>query len=173
VILDQLAAALSGPEIPLFVGVVLQQVIAEPPPPCDRVVLSHNDVNPGNLVFDGSQLMFVDWDVSGPADPYYDLAAIAVFLRIDEAGCEQLLAAYGEPGPIPARFRYDRRVVAALCGASFLQIARTNGHPGDAAAGLLPLGELYQKLRAGTISLTTAEGQWAFGLALITHGITL
>ena len=168
----QLADSLAGFAVPAFVGDGLRRVIDEVPPSCDRIVLSHNDVNPGNLVYDCERLRLVDWDVTGPNDPYYDLAAIAVFLRIDDAGCRELLTSHGEPDELPARFLYDRRLVAALCGATFLQVARVAGHAGDAAAAPLPLGDFYQQMRAG-LSLATAAGQWAFGLALITHGSTL
>ena len=135
---------------PGFATEAVRRVIDESPPACDRVVLSHNDVNPGNLVYDGARL-----------------------LLIDDAGCRELLASYGEPGDLPARFLYDRRLVAALCGASFLQIARHGGHPGDAAAAPLPLGDFYQQLRAGALSIANSAGQWAFGLALLTHAQAL
>jgi hypothetical protein len=32
---------------------------------------------------------------------------------------------------------------------------------------VLSLAELYQRLRAGSLDVRTAEGQWSFGLALL------
>jgi aminoglycoside phosphotransferase len=153
---------------PAYVDDEIARVLAEVPPPRDRVVLAHNDVNPGNLVYDGTRLLLVDWDVTGPADPYYDAAAIAVFLRMDDASCCELL---GEA--LPDRFLYDRRLVAALCGATFLGFAERGGHAGDREAAPLPLAELYARLRSGGIDLASPSGQYAFGLALLTHASTL
>ena len=146
------------------------RLISEEPPADERApVLSHNDVNPGNLVYAGEALLLVDWEHAGPNHPFYDLAAISVFLRMDEPTQQKLLAAYdGEPISIlPPRFAYCRRIVAMFCGVTFLQIARTGGHPGAADAetpGSTPsLGEFYQRMRDGSLSLDTAEGQWRFG----------
>ena len=135
-------------------------------------VLSHNDVNPGNLIYDGERLLLVDWDVAGPNDPFYDLAAAALFLRMDGPTSEALLSAYeGRPVVrLEDRFIWNRCLVGVLCGAFFLQSARRNGHAGsiaetlDTAPSLL---ECYQRLRAGAFTLGSGEGQWAFGLALV------
>jgi aminoglycoside phosphotransferase (APT) family kinase protein len=173
---EQLAAIWSGLgtfALPAFVADAVQRVRTAELPPCERAsVLSHNDVNPTNLVYDGERLLLLDWETAGPNDPYYDLAAISVFLRMDDEACLKLLAAYdGEPvSTVPARLAYDRRLVAVLCGAAFLHLARHGGHPGATGAETLeataPLAQLYQQLRSGSLSVATAEGQWCFGLAL-------
>jgi thiamine kinase-like enzyme len=158
--------------LPTFAAEAVHRVLADEPPACARrAVLSHNDVNPTNLVYDGERLLLLDWDTAGSNDPFYDLAAIAVFLRMDDRTCLKLLAAYdGEPvAQLPDRFLYDRRFVAALCGTMFLQLACHRGcSSGDQTlASVLSLAELYQRLRAGSLDVRTAEGQWSFGLALL------
>lgn len=167
---------LAGFAVPGFVGEAVQRVVTEEPPPPDRaVVLSHNDINPTNLVLDGDNLLLLDWDTAGPNDPLYDLAAAALFLRMDEAACRALLAAHdGAPAAgLPARFGYTRRLLAVLCGALFLQLARQGGHPGSAGPtgatldSTPTLAEFYQQLRSGALNVATAEGQWGFGLALV------
>jgi hypothetical protein len=165
--------------LPMFVGAAVGRVLAEDEPAPDRApVLSHNDVNPGNLVYHGENLLLVDWDVAGPNDPSYDLAAISVFLRMDQAACQSLLVAYdGEPvSTVPARFAYSRRLVAALCGATFLNLARRSGHPGATGGETLDstpgLGDFYQRMRAGSVSMATGDGLWGFGLALVKEGFT-
>jgi aminoglycoside phosphotransferase (APT) family kinase protein len=45
-----------------------------------RRVVSHNDVNPGNILWDGAHAWLVDWEVTGLGHPYYDLATLALFL---------------------------------------------------------------------------------------------
>ncbi len=166
--------------LPTFVGDAVQRMLTKEAPARERApVLSHNDINPTNLVYDGENLLLLDWETAGPNDPFYDLAAISVFLRMDEATCQRLLAAYdGEPvSSLPARFAYSRQLVAVLCGAMFLHLARHSGHAGATGGETLDstpsLGEFYQRMRAGSLSPATREGQWWFGLALMKDSFAL
>lgn len=160
---------LAGFPVPAFVTQAVERVLSEEAPPAGSLVLTHGDVNPTNLVFDGERLVLVDWDAAGANDPYYDLAAASVFLRLDESQRDELLAAYGAP-PSP-RFDYDRRVVAVGCGVVFLHLARMAGHEGRATGVSLPLADFYHRLQVGAFSLGTADGRWAFALALIGESV--
>jgi Phosphotransferase enzyme family len=169
-LLAALGAKLEGFPLPAFVVETTARLRAEPPPPFDGpLVLCHNDVNPTNLIFDGERVLLLDWDTAAPHSPTYDLAAAAVFLRMDEATCLALLSAHdGAPvTELPPRFGYDRRLVGVLAGSAFLHLARQSGHPGDPDAAAPALADVYAQLRAGTLSPATAAGQWAFGLALV------
>jgi aminoglycoside phosphotransferase (APT) family kinase protein len=166
--------------LPDFVGEAVERVLAEAPPPSDRApVLGHNDVNPSNIVYDGKALLMLDWALARPADPFYDLAAISVFLRMDEETCSRLLSAYdGETATaIPARLSYTRRLVAAFVGTVQLCIARQLSHPGasgtETLATTLSLAEFVEKLLAGEVKFGTPDGQWAFGLALLKESLAL
>jgi hypothetical protein len=166
-LLAGLLANLEGFALPAYARDAIRGVLAHPAPPRTRpLVTCHNDVNPTNLVFDGERLLLLDWATTGPNDPLYDLAAIAVFLRLDAAACGALLGAYDGSTP-DARFVYFQRFIGALCGSLFLQLARRGGHAGDAEAARVSLGDVHTRLRAGTLSPATAEGQWLFGLALL------
>src|SRR6478735_2593233 len=59
-----------------------------------RRVVSHNDVNPGNFLWDGARAWLVDWEVAGLGHPHYDLAALALFLRLADAEAFELAAAH-------------------------------------------------------------------------------
>jgi len=166
--------------LPAFVSEVVQRVLAEEPPAHDRaLVLSHNDVNPTNLAYDGERLLLLDWDTAGANDPLYDLAAASVFLRMDESTCQSLLSAYADRpvSSLPVGFAYNCRLMAALCGAAFLHLARHRGHAGasgeETLASTAPLGEFFQRLRSGELNIASAEGQWGFGLALVKQSATL
>lgn len=159
--------------VPAFVADAVAAMLAAPVPPNDReLVTSHNDVNPSNFIYDGERVLLLDWDTAGANDPLYDLAALAMFLDLDEHACALLVAAHDDapPAALPARFSYLRRLVAALCGVMFLGLARAAGHAGstsetlDATPGLR---ELYARMRTGAVSLANADGRWAFGLALV------
>jgi aminoglycoside phosphotransferase (APT) family kinase protein len=159
--------------VPAFVVAAVKRALETAPPPGERpAVLSHNDLNPSNLVYDGTGITVLDWAVAGTGDPFYDLATLALFLRMDEATCLRLLAAYeggASAAAVPERLMYTRRLVAALAGSASLLMARRLEHPGGDAAveEALPLGAFYQQMLAGTLRLGTPEGQWAFGLALV------
>lgn len=164
--------------LPAFVRDAVRCVLTQEAPARERaLVLSHNDVNPTNLVYDGEHLLLLDWQTAGPNDPYYDLAAISVFLRMEERTCQKLLAAYdGEPvSNIPARFTYNRRLAAVLCGTMLLSLARQQGYPGATGAETRDttpsLSEFYQRLQSGALSIATGEGQWEFGLALVKESL--
>jgi aminoglycoside phosphotransferase (APT) family kinase protein len=164
---------------PPFVGDMVRRVLTEAPPARDREpVLSHNDVNPSNLVYDGERILLLDWDVAAPNDPYYDLAAASIFLRMDAETSRRLLEAHdGAPvRTLPPRFSYNQRLVSVLAGTMFLRLARQLGHAGatgeETIASTMDLTGFYQQLMAGTLSVATAEGQWCFGLALIKAGLS-
>lgn len=165
--------------LPAFVKDTVSRVLAETLPAGERpLVLSHNDINPTNLVYDGENILLLDWETAGPNDPFFDLAAVSVFFRMDEETCRKLLAAYdGEPvSNLPARFVYSQRLVAAMCGTIFLTLARYGGHTGatgDETLDSTPsLFDFYQQLRVGAVNPATADGQWYFGLALIKASTT-
>jgi aminoglycoside phosphotransferase (APT) family kinase protein len=176
-----------GVAVPAFAREAIQRMLAEEPPADDRApVLGHNDVNPTNLVYDGEALLLLDWQTAGPAHPFFDLAAISVFLRMTEATCQKLLAAHDDApatahdapaAALPARFSYSRRLAAIACGTIFLHLARQLGHPGATGAetpdATPSLGDLYARLQTGSLSVASADGQWAFGLALLKESLSL
>lgn len=159
--------------VPAFVADAVAGVLAAVPAPSDRgLVTSHNDVNPSNFVYDGERVLLLDWDAAGANDPLYDLAALATFLDLDDHACARLVAAHDDapPAALPSRFSYLRRLVAAFCGVTFLGLARAAGHAGSTSEtldGTPALRELYARMRSGAVDLATADGRWAFGLALI------
>jgi aminoglycoside phosphotransferase (APT) family kinase protein len=178
--LGQGMGLLAGFSLPDFARDAIQRVLAEEPPASEGArVLGHNDLNPTNLVYDGESILILDWATAGPADPLYDLAVLAVFLRMDDGTSLRLLSAYaGTPyTELPRRFLYARRLAATLAGTLALYIARQTKHAGATGAETLDstpsLGEFYRRMMAGELKLGTAEGQWWFGLALLKHGLSL
>ena len=176
-------SAISGlAGIPAFVGDAVLRVLDGTPPRSGRDwVLSHNDVNPGNILYDGDRLLLVDWDVAGRNDPYYDLATIALFCRMDDETCRRLLAAHdGEPvAEIPAFFIYARRLIAVLAAVVGTQVQHSTGRLApppnelETLESALTLGEFYQKLRSGEVRLDSPQGTRAFTLALIKESFAL
>jgi len=179
-LMTQIAGGMHDFALPPFARGAIERALAEDPPPSDRpLVLGHNDPNPSNLVYDGQSILLLDWATAGAMDPFYDLAVLAVFLRMDEGTCLRLLSAYEGTtvAELPPRFRYDRRLVAAFAGTMSLHVARLVNHPGATGAetleATLSLGDFYQQMQAGVLKLGTPQGQWAFGLALLKESLAL
>jgi aminoglycoside phosphotransferase (APT) family kinase protein len=136
-----------------------------------RRVVGHNDVNPGNVLWDGTRAWLVDFEVAALAHPFYDLAALAMFLMLDDAVALGLLAQQ-EQRAIAAEQRVAfgalRRLSAIVCGLVMMSLLPD--------LSLLPataptLGEFYAELRAGKLGLHEPRGGAAFGLALLRHGM--
>lgn len=173
-LLAELRVTLAG-HAPAFVDAAIDDVLAAPVI-AGAIALCHNDVNPSNLASDGDRLVLLDWDAAGPNDPLYDLAAVAVFLRMDAATCAQLVAAHDGAAlaPLSPAFRAQRLLVATTAGAMFLRLAHERGHAGAGAQTLeetAPLEAIYQRMRAGALDVAAADGQWCFGLALVKAGL--
>jgi aminoglycoside phosphotransferase (APT) family kinase protein len=166
--------------LPAFVVGAVQRVLSEEPPASERpLVLGHNDLNPSNLVYDGESILLLDWATAAPMDPFYDLAVLSVFLRLDEATCLGLLSAYDDKRftELPSRFTYTRRLAAVLAGTMQLYLARQMKHAGATGAetpdSTPSLGEFYQRMMSGALKLGTADGHWGFGLALLKESLAL
>jgi aminoglycoside phosphotransferase (APT) family kinase protein len=61
------------------------------------VVSSHNDLNPGNVLFRDGRAWFVDWESAFAADRYMDLAAATNFFATDPDDEELILQTYFGP----------------------------------------------------------------------------
>jgi len=141
-----------------------------------RRVPSHNDMNPTNVLWDDTRAWLVDWDASGLTHPYYDLAVLAMFLRLDDAVALDLLARQ-EGTRITSEqaetFRALRRLGAILCGTMFMRLA-------GELASVVPrhldetptLLQFYARLRTGELALRTSRGQALFGAAMLKEAIT-
>src|SRR5262249_6139458 len=120
-----------------------------------RRVVSHNDVNPVNVLWDGARTWLVDWDVAALGHPYYDLATFAVFLRMsDEVAFEFAARHDGAPLDEPSRktFKALQRLMALLCGLTFLRLVDDLGVLAAPTRAEAPsLGDVYAGLRTGKL----------------------
>jgi thiamine kinase-like enzyme len=64
----------------------------------NRLVSSHNDLVLENLLIDDqSKLWFIDWEYSGLASPYWDLATVCNSARMDQPDVIKFLSLYDSP----------------------------------------------------------------------------
>ena len=143
----------------------------------DRVS-SHNDLNPGNVLYDGTRLWLVDWEASFLADRYVDLATVAGWFTHDAAGEDLLLRTYFGAPPTPeqrARFTVMRQVNHVFYGMIMLKGAAAE-RPGvrlsDADLSGPSLGDLRQRLSTGDFTLQAWDDRVAYGKARLSEALT-
>ena len=142
----------------------------------DRVS-SHNDLNPGNVLFDGTRLWLVDWEASFLADRYVDLATVAGWFTHDAAGEDLLLRTYFGGPPTPeqqARFTVMRQVNHVFYGMIMLNGAAAE-RPGvrlsDTDLSGPSLGDLRQRLSTGDFTLQAWDDRVAYGKARLSEAL--
>lgn len=135
------------------------------------LVSSHNDLNPGNIVYDGARLWLVDWDAAFLADRYVDLATLANWRSRDAASEAALLSTYFGRAPLAeeqARFDIMRLVNDLFTGVIFLNVM-AGERPGvrldDRTLAGPGLAEIHGRLRIGQFAMLEWENRVTYGKA--------
>lgn len=84
----------------------------------------HNDLNPNNILFSGKEIRIIDWEGSGMGDPFFDLAAVVLFLFSEPKEEDLFLKSYFGKAPTQAqknRFFVIKQVALCFYGISLLQ----------------------------------------------------
>lgn len=134
-----------------------------------RRVFSHNDVNPANLLWDGTQVWMVDWERAALSHPYMDLAIFSIFAILSDDDALALLALQEDAVLAPGRqqmFLLLRNYARAIYGAVFLRLIpdltaitfRDRDETPDLAEcyGLMGRGALDPRMPAGQALLGAA-----------------
>lgn len=137
----------------------------------ERRVLSHNDVNPANLLWDGSQVWMVDWESAALAHPYLDLATFATFANLSADEAIDLLAMQ-EGSAINSEQRTTffslHNLASVLYGAVlFSLIPDLTEIDFKSRDETLTLPECYVRLVKGELDLKTSVGQALLGAAIL------
>jgi len=143
------------------------------------LVASHNDLNPRNILFDGHQIWFVDWEAAFMADPYVDLAAVANVYAHSAEDREALLGAYfGRPakGAETARLALMQLINHIFYGA-VMAAGVAGGHSGPPLGTLseMSLASIHQGMGDGSFDLDAPGGQLTYArarLAAALEGLT-
>lgn len=140
---------------------------------------SHNDLNPGNILFDGTRLWIVDWESAWQNDPMQDLATIRHWFRVPAEAETLLLEGYfgGEPTPFQrAKLDLMQQVVSINYALLFLLLALQAGEGIPALnprlADIMTFADVTPKLGDGTFSLDSATEKTEFSLVLVKDALT-
>jgi aminoglycoside phosphotransferase (APT) family kinase protein len=142
---------------------------------CD-LVSSHNDLNPGNVIYDGQRLWLVDFEAAFLADRFVDLATIANWFTGDAASADTLLQTYFGRAPEPqerARFDLMRLVNHVFCGVIFLNVTcaeRPDGLEDRTLTGPR-LAQLRARLGAGGFDMMAWENRVTYGKARLAEAL--
>jgi aminoglycoside phosphotransferase (APT) family kinase protein len=138
------------------------------------LVSSHNDLNRGNLLFEGARIWIVDWEAACLNDRYVDLAHIANgFISSVEQEAVFLTAYFGG---VPdeyqrARFFLMRQVAHMFYAMVFMSLAGARRDKHDANMETPALREFYYWIATGKVLLDSYEGQLLFGKTALNHAL--
>jgi serine/threonine protein kinase len=63
-------------------------------------VLSHNDLNPNNILFEGLRIKLIDWEFASMNDCYFDLASLSIEFQLKPLQERHFLQSYFQTKPI-------------------------------------------------------------------------
>lgn len=141
--------------------------------PASDLVSSHNDLNPGNVIYDGRRLWLIDWDAAFLADRYVDLASLANWFGHGPADDDLLLATYfGAPPGVAQRARLSlmRLVNDLFYGVMFTLSAAALRTPADLGAAP-PFAEQRAALASGALDMSQARVRLTYGASLLARAL--
>jgi aminoglycoside phosphotransferase (APT) family kinase protein len=141
------------------------------------LVSSHNDLNPRNILYDGTRLWLIDWESSFRADRWVDLASLANFFTQDPAEEETLLRVYFGEAPDAARrarLFLARQINHMFYGAIFLSGAAAERPAARLANTRLEApsyAELHRGLGEGSFGFEVWENRVTYGQARLAAAV--
>ena len=131
-----------------------------------KTVSSHNDLNPGNIIFDGKRLWFVDWEVAFRNDPLIDLANLSNYLAPTPALQDVLLQSWLGREPdhaLRARLVLARQFVRLAYACLMLSISDSGSTKPDGDPSAPSLTEFHTLLAQGRVKLSAPESLYVYG----------
>lgn len=135
------------------------------------LVASHNDLNPRNILYDGSRLWLVDWESAFLADRYVDLACIANLVARTPAQEDLLLATYfgAADATRRARLQVMRQVNHLFYGLVMANAVGDQPQARDLSGRSLE--DLHEALTLGEPVLDTEAGRFGYVRARLAAAI--
>jgi hypothetical protein len=141
------------------------------------LVLSHNDLNPNNVLCDGKKIWIIDWDTAYINDRYIDLANAANYYVHTEAQELVYLKTYfdGKVDHIKlARLYIMRQVCRIIYSMMMFQLASVGkpiGYLHDQEMDGYTLKAFVPMRATGALSLAEYEGRLFYGKTLLNEAV--
>lgn len=137
-----------------------------------RSVPSHNDLNPGNVLIEGSRLWIIDWEAASQNDPMFDLATMIHWFGFEGDERAALLAGYfggDATSEQVAKLELMAQVTSCYYGIVFLLLTLQAGQtlPVLDPETLPTFPEARAQLATGALAIGSAHGRTVFSLAMI------
>lgn len=138
----------------------------------DALVSSHNDPNPGNLLYDGRRVWMVDWEAAFASDPHVDPAIVANWFGVEGDAENALLhAVFGEVDEARrARFLLMRQICNMFLATMMLSLVGSTRAPGTPPITDLEgpdLATVRGGLKTGEVQIGRTDGQLLFAKAAL------
>lgn len=133
----------------------------------EHLVASHNDLKPENIRFDGTRMVFVDWEAAFLNDQYFDLAVVAnFFVEGDPREAAYLAEFFGRPADDyeRARFVVMRQIVHVAYASFLLMMVANLKHPIDPDAPAERFDDFHRLLLSGSVTAGTNDGKFRYAL---------
>jgi aminoglycoside phosphotransferase (APT) family kinase protein len=98
----------------------------------------HNDLNPGNVLYDGTRPWLVDWEAAGMGEPMFDLAGAIHWFMLGAEHEAAFLQAYFQRAPTAheqAKLTLAKHVSWWMYAITFLLVCLQSAGPGSIAPG--------------------------------------
>lgn len=148
------------------------------------LVSSHNDPNPGNILFDGERLWLIDWETAYCSDPFTDIAIVADNLARSDDLVDVLLQVWLGHAPDRAdraRLVLMRQLTRLYYGCLIFSLSIGRGPP-ETDLSALSAAELIEAAETGRLTIgpealrmvgKTCLAEFIGGLAAPTFGEAL
>lgn len=91
-------------------------------------VPAHDDVNPGNILWQGERPWLIDWEYAGMNDPAFDLATARIELALEDGAFTALLQGWGrDDAAWRERIEAQATLAHGIAGAWYLDQGNTLG----------------------------------------------
>lgn len=141
-----------------------------------KAVASHNDLNPGNIIFDGNRLWLVDWELAFRNDPLIDLANLSNYLAQSPQLQEILLTSWRGRAPdrrLRARLILARQLVRLAYACLTLTVsAGAAGPKPDRDLTAPTLAEFHAMMMQGRLRMGAPESLYLYGKVYLGEFLT-
>ena len=134
----------------------------------------HNDLNVSNLIYDGRELYFVDFEAAGYEDPYFDLATLSLQMLFTEEETHAFLHDYFKRAPTSFDLQKTllmKQVSYAFYAMHFFKFAYQQGVMSIENTPIPTLAQWDKGMGDGTFELATPHGFLIYALTLMNDSL--